>query len=73
MTNAPRIGQRYKEGDRVTKKTVSKSRSLPTRRGKILEVEVRKDRRGHPNYYYSIQWDDLKSPAVHAQHVLLPL
>lgn len=68
-----RIGQRYKEGQRVAKKTISKSRSLPPRVGVILGVEIKKDRRGHPSYYYKIQWDDLKSPAVHAQQVLLSI
>ena len=66
-----RIGQKYKEGQRVAKKIASKSLSLPPRVGVVLGVEIKKDRRGHPSYYYKIQWEDLKSPALHAQQVLL--
>ena len=65
-----RVGQRYQKNDRVRKKTIGKSKALPPRIGTILDVTVRVDRRGHPAFYYSIQWDDLKSPATHAQHVL---
>ena len=65
-----RVGQRYQKNDRVRKKTLSNSISLPPRIGTVLDVTVRVDRRGHPAFYYSIQWDDLKSPATHAQHVL---
>jgi len=72
MTSS-RIGQRYQIGDSVLKKTIGKSKSLPPRRGVILDVQVKRDRRGHPSYYYSIQWNDLKSPAVHAQQVLMPM
>ena len=50
-----RIGQRYKEGQRVAKKSISKSRALPPRVGVVLGVEIKKDRRGHPSYYYQIQ------------------
>jgi len=72
MRASSRIGQRYVVGDRVKKKTVGRS-TLPPRVGSITGVEIRTDRRGHPNYYYLIQWDDLKSLATHAQHVLTPL
>ena len=71
MQTSKRIGQRYQKHDRVRKKTISKSRSLPPRIGTVLEVISETNKRGHTIYYYSIQWDDLKSPAVHAQHVLL--
>ena len=66
-----RIGQRYKKGQRVAKKSISRTRALPSRVGVVLGVEIKKDRRGHPSYYYQVQWDDLKSPALHAQQVLL--
>jgi hypothetical protein len=68
-----RIGQRYKAGDRIKKIPLSKSRSFAPRVGVILDVEEREDARGHPRYYYKIRWDDLRTPAIHAQHVLIPV
>ena len=44
---------------------------MPRRKGKILSVEKRTNSRGYPTYYYQVQWSDLKSPSIHAQHVLL--
>ena len=38
MQISKRIGQRYQKNDRVLKKTISKSRSLPPRIGTVLEV-----------------------------------
>jgi hypothetical protein len=73
MPELNRVGQRYQKNDRVRKKTVGKKRSLPSRIGTIMDVMVKTDKRGHPAFYYSIQWDDLKSPATHAQQVLIPL
>ena len=66
-----RIGQKYQVNDRVLKKTVSASKSMAARTGKVLAVEQRTNSRGYSFYYYHIQWDDLKSPSIHAQHVLL--
>ena len=71
--NQIRIGQRFKKGDRIKKIPLSKSRSFVPRVGVILDVEEKKDTRGHPRYYYKIKWDDLKTPAIHAQHVLTPI
>ena len=68
-----RIGQKYKAGDRIKKIPLSKSRSLAPRSGVVVDVEKIKDSRGHPRYYYQILWDDAKTPATHAQHVLVPI
>ena len=73
MNQQKRIGQRYQVNERVLKKTISASRSMAPRKGKILSVEKRLNKLGHVSYYYRIQWDDLKSPALHAQHVLSSL
>ena len=73
MNQQKRIGQRYQVNERVLKKTISASRSMAPRKGRILSVEKRLNKRGHVSYYYRIQWDDLKSPSLHAQHVLSSL
>ena len=70
-TNTPRIGQRYHQGDRVKKRTIGGGKS--PRYGTILKPIEDKDRRGSQLWYYSVQWDDLKSPATHAQQSLIPL
>ena len=70
MNQPKRIGQRYQVNDRVKKKIISASRSMAPRKGRILSVEKKLNKRGQPSFYYQIQWDDLKSPSLHAQHVL---
>ena len=70
MTNQSRIGQRFQKGDRVKKRTAGTTK--PPRFGTILLATEKNDSRGHPSWYYSIQWDDLKSPAIHAQQALIP-
>jgi len=70
-TNTQRVGQRYNQGDRVKKRTIGGDR--PPRYGTILNPIEDKDRRGSIMWYYSVQWDDLKSPATHAQQSLIPL
>ena len=69
MTNN-RVGQRFKEGDRVKKRAIGGTK--PPRFGTVLRAITKNDSRGHPAWYYSVQWDDLKSPAIHAQHILIP-
>lgn len=71
MKKQTRIGQKYQVNDQVFKKIISSSQSMPRRKGKILSVEKRTNSRGYPTYYYQVQWSDLKSPSIHAQHVLL--
>tara|TARA_R100000781_G_scaffold1477_2_gene2440 strand:+ start:385 stop:606 length:222 start_codon:yes stop_codon:yes gene_type:complete len=71
MTNIQRVGQRYHPGDRVKKRTATGNK--PPRYGTILNPIEDKDRRGSIMWYYSVQWDDLKSPATHAQQSLIPL
>jgi hypothetical protein len=70
MTYSEKVGQKYQLNDRVRKTSIHKSASLPTRVGVILGVEVKKDKKRRPSYYYMVQWDDLKSPSLHAQQVL---
>ena len=70
MISSNKVGQKYQLNDRVRKTTVHKSASLPPRVGVILGVEVKKDKKKRPTYYYMVQWDDLKSPSLHAQQVL---
>jgi len=78
MPNPNRVGQRFLEGDRVTKRRIDgfKSRRSP-RTGKIVEVieEEKKVKNRNPfkHYSYKVLWDDLKSPALHAQQTLQAL
>ena len=67
---AARVGQRYQRGDRVKKRTIGGVK--PPRFGTVLHATTKNDSRGHQSWYYSVQWDDLKSPSIHAQHALLP-
>ncbi len=66
-----RVGQRYHQGDRVKKRTAGGNK--PPRYGTVLEPIEGKDSRKSKIWYYSVQWDDLKSPAIHAQQSLIPL
>ena len=66
----PRVGQRYQLGQRVKKRATAISKK--PRFGTVLEAIEGSDSRNHPMWYYSIQWDDLKSPSIHAQHALVP-
>jgi putative ribosome biogenesis GTPase RsgA len=68
-----RVGQRYQVGDRVKKKTVSSTLSLPPLRGAIVEVQKKENKLKHPVYYYKVKWDEKLSSSIHAQHALLPL
>lgn len=70
-TSTQRVGQRYHQGDRVKKRTIGGGK--PTRYGTVLKPIEDKDRRGSKIWYYSVQWDDLKTPATHAQQSLIPL
>lgn len=71
MPQINRIGQRHKVNDRVKKRSLGGNK--PPRYGTIIEPTIKKDSRGHQVYYYHVQWDDLQSPSLHAQHVLIPL
>jgi len=68
---ASRVGQRFKKGDRVRKKTIGGTK--PPRFGVVLSAQQKPNARGQNFWYYTVQWDDLKSPAIHAQHVLLEI
>ena len=75
MPNPNRVGQRFVEGDRVTKRRIDgfKTRRTP-RTGNIVEVieELKKVKNRSPftHYSYKVLWDDLKSPSLHAQQTL---
>ncbi len=69
-SNQQRIGQRFQVGDRVKKRATAISKK--PRFGIIVEAIEGSDSRNHPMWYYSILWDDLKSPMKHAQHALVP-
>ncbi len=71
MAPTNRVGQRHQINDRVRKKTLGGGK--PTRYGTIIEPTIKTDSRGYKVYYYHVQWDDLQSPSLHAQHVLIPL
>jgi len=65
-----RVGQRFNPDDRVKKQKLGGDNSLPQRVGTVLEAFARKEKRGHTVYYYSVLWDDLKTPSIHGQNVL---
>ena len=69
-SNYQRIGQRFQVGGRVKKRATAIAKK--PRFGTILEAIENSDRRNHPIWYYSVQWDDLKTPSIHAQHALVP-
>ena len=78
MPNPNRIGQRFIEGDRVSKRRIDGfNTNRPKRTGNVVEVveEMKKIKNKNPfkHYSYKVLWDDLKSPSLHAQQTLQAL
>ena len=78
MPNPNRIGQRFMEGDRVSKRRIDGfNTNRPKRTGNVVEVveEMKKIKNRNPfkHYSYKVLWDDLKSPSLHAQQTLQAL
>ena len=67
------VGQLYKEGDRVYKKTASSSSTTFRNRpiyGHIIEVLTEKNSIGRSHYYYWIKHEGTGKRSKHIQHRL---
>ena len=79
MTKPKPIGQRYKIGDRVYRKSpdlrVDNSNGFNARYGTITGVDTSPNAVGAVNYYYMVRWEgsSTRSSSKHMQARLMPV